>query len=139
GGVMHHAPLPQRRALKSGPTVVAILGADNAMRHPVDYAAIPGPLELAAMMLNPFSRQRLPQAPNVLQVIMLSLAANRPSDLLLSKTDVAIWPEIPGDCRFTSWDRHNEIFLCAYRGAVAWMQARLAEQDAGVLAVIGRA
>jgi NTE family protein len=139
GAVMDNVPLAPMRALKSGPNVIAILGPDNAMRYPVDYDAIPGPIELAALMLNPFSRRRLPQAPNVLQVIMLSMAANRPSDLRLSKTDVAIWPEIPGDCRFTNWDRHNEIFLHAHRGAAAWIEARLSEQDAGVLAVVGRA
>jgi hypothetical protein len=66
---------------------------------------------------------------------MLSMLANRRPDLQLSDTDILIKPELPADLRFTSWERHNEVFLHAYRGVASWIQTRLAEDDAKVLAV----
>ena len=90
-------------------------------------------------MLNPFSRRRLPPVPSILQVIILSMLANRRADLPLSDTDILIRPELPADLRFTNWERHNETFLHAYRGVAAWIQAGLSEQDPRLRAVIGAA
>jgi hypothetical protein len=115
--------------------VIVMLGEDAPTTYTVDYQSIPGPRELAAAMLNPFARRRLPQAPGILQVIMLSMLANRPY-LELSDSDILIRPELPDDLRFTSWERHNEIFLHAYRRTAAWIEARMA--DPAVRAVIGR-
>jgi NTE family protein len=92
-----------------------------------------------ASALNPFSRARLPKVPNILQVLVLSMLAHRRPDLPLSETDILIRPELPGDLGFTSWERHNEVFLHAYRGVGSWIQARAAQGDPGVLAVIGGA
>src|SRR2546423_5982297 len=93
--------------------------------------------ELTAAMLNPFSRRRLPQVPSMVQVIMLSMLASRNPELPLSDTDILIRPEVPIDLRFTSWERHNETFLHAYRGAASWIETRMAQADSGMLAVIG--
>jgi hypothetical protein len=87
-------------------------------------------------MLNPFSRRRLPQVPSILQVIMLSMLANRRPDLQLCDSDILIKPELPDDLRFTSLERHNEIFLHAYRGVASWIQIRLAEDGSKALAMI---
>ena len=121
GALMDNVPLAPMKVLKTGPNVVVMLGSDAPTRYAVDYDAIPGPRELMAAMLNPFSRRRLPPAPGILQVIMLSMMANRPSGLELGDSDILIRPELPDDLRFTHWERHNEIFAQAYRGTVAWL------------------
>jgi NTE family protein len=138
GGLMNNVPLAPMKALKSGPNVIVTLGVDEPASYAVDYDSIPGAWELAIRMLNPFSRQQLPMAPSILQVVMLSMVANRRVDLPLSDTDVLVRPELPDGLRFTSWERHNEVFLHTYAGVGAWIQARIAERDPGVLAVIGR-
>ena len=94
-------------------------------------------IQFPASALNPFSRTRLPKVPNILQVLVLSMLAHRRPDLPLSETDILIRPELPDDLRFTSWERHNEVFLHAYRGVASWIQARVAQRDPAVLAVIG--
>jgi NTE family protein len=139
GALMDNVPLAPMKALKMGPNVVVTLQVEEPTTYTVDYDAIPGPRELVAALINPFSRRRLPQAPSILQVIMLSMLANQRPDLQLSDTDILIKPELPKDLRFTSWDRHNEVFLHAYRGVVSWIQTRLAEEDSRVLAVINTA
>jgi NTE family protein len=136
GAVINNVPLAPMKALKSGPNVIVTLGADNPTAYTVDYDSIPGPRELAAALLNPFSRQRLPQVPGVLQVITLSMLASRHTDLQLSDTDILIRPELPEDLRFTSWERHNEIFIYAHRWIASWLKARIAETDPKVLALI---
>jgi NTE family protein len=136
GALMDNVPLAPMKALKTGPNVVVILGVDAPTTYTVDYDSIPGPLELAATMLNPFSRRRLPQMPSIVQVIMLSMLANRRPDLPLSETDILINPELPGDLRFTSWERHNEVFLHTYRGVASWIQQRITENDSKMAAVI---
>jgi NTE family protein len=139
GALMDNVPLSPMKALKTGPNVVVTLGVDASTTYTVDYDSIPGPRELVVALLNPFSRRRLPQVPSILQVIMLSMLANRRLDLQLSDTDLHIRPELPEDLRFTNWDRHNEVFLHAYRGVASWIQSRVAEEDARVLAVISPA
>ncbi len=139
GGLMDNIPLVPMKRLKTGPNVVVALSVDAPTTYSVDYDSIPGPLQLMASALNPFSRTRLPKVPNILQVLVLSMLAHRRPDLPLSETDILIRPELPGDLGFTSWERHNEVFLHAYRGVGSWIQARAAQGDPGVLAVIGGA
>jgi NTE family protein len=135
GALMDNVPLAPMKVLKTGPNVVVSLRIDGPTTYRVDYDSIPGPGELVAALLNPFSRRRLPQIPSILQVIMLSMVANRRPDLQLGDADILVKPELPEDLRFTSWERHNEIFQQAYRGIASWIQTRLAEDDSKVLAV----
>jgi NTE family protein len=116
--------------------VVVALSTDAPTTYSVDYDSIPGRRELIAAMLNPFSRRRLPQMPGILQVITLSMLANRRPDLELADTDILVKPDLPGDLRFTSWERHNEVFLHTYRGVAAWIRNRIAENDPKVLMLI---
>jgi NTE family protein len=139
GALMDNIPLAPMKALKAGPNLVVILSADAPTTYMVDYEAIPGPRELAAAVLNPFSRRRLPQVPSILHVITLSMLANRQPDLQLSNTDILIRPDLPQDLGFMSWDRHNEVFLHAYRGMADWIRSRVAEKDSKIQTVIGAA
>src|SRR5215470_2587801 len=130
GALMDNVPLAPMKALKSGPNVVVILGSDAPRRYAVDYEAIPGPRALLAAMLNPFARRHLPPAPGILQVIMLSMMANRPSDLALGDSDILIRPKLPDDLRFAHWERHTEIFWQTYRETADWIAAQSKENPA---------
>src|SRR5262249_427659 len=116
--------------------VVVVLGADAPTAYPVDYETIPGRRELAAALLNPFSRRRLPQVPGILQVITLSMLANRRPDLELSSTDILIKPDLPKDFGFMTWSRHGELFLHAYRWTAAWIRSQIGEGDSNLRGVI---
>jgi len=130
GALMDNVPLAPMKALKSGPNVVVILGSDAPRRYAVDYDTIPGPRALLAAMLNPFMRRRLPPAPGILQVIMLSMMANRPSDLELGDSDILVRPTLPDDLRFAHWERHTEIFWQTYRETADWIAAQSKENPA---------
>ena len=80
GALMDNVPIEPMKLLKTGPNVVVTLADDAPIDFKVDYDAIPGPLALLATLLNPFSLKRLPAAPSILQVIMLSMLANRRQD-----------------------------------------------------------
>jgi NTE family protein len=136
GALMDNLPLAPMKALKTGPNVIVALGEDSPTSYAVDYDSIPGPRQLAAAMLNPFSRRKLPQVPGILQVIILSMLANRSADLQLGDTDILIRPELPANLRYTNWERHNQTFQHAYRGTAAWIQTGMAEKDARLGAVI---
>ena len=138
GALMDNVPLAPMKALKAGPNVVVALGSDAPVRYPVDYDAIPGPRQLLAAMLNPVARRRLPPAPGIFQVIMLSMMANRPSDLALGDSDVLVRPELPEDLRFAQWERHREIFQQTYRTTAAWIAAQ-SDKNPALRAVIGGA
>jgi NTE family protein len=135
GALMDNLPLAPMKALKTGPNVIVSLQMDQPTTYSVDYDSIPGRRELVGALLNPFSRKRLPKVPSILQVIMLSMMANR-SDPLLNETDLLIRPDLPADIRFTSWEQHSETFLHAYRGVAQWIRRRLADDDPRMRAVI---
>jgi NTE family protein len=136
GAIMDNVPLAPMTKLKAGPNVVVTLGVEAPTNYAVDYDRIPGARELMAAALNPFAR-RLPQIPNILQVIVLSMLANRRSELELGDMDILINPELPADLRFTSWERHTEVLQQAYRGTASWINTQVAQRDPRVLAVIG--
>jgi NTE family protein len=136
GALMDNLPLAPMKALKTGPNVIVALGEDSPTSYAVDYDSIPGPRQLAAAMLNPFSRRKLPQVPGILQVIILSMLANRSADLQLGDADILIRPELPENLRYTNWERHNQTFQHAYRGTAAWIQTGMADKDARLEAVI---
>ena len=130
GGLMDNVPLEPMKALKAGPNVVVALQVDEPTTYPVDYAAIPGLRELVVASLNPFARSRLPKAPSILQVIILSLVANRRTDIPVADSDLLIKPDFPAHARFTNWDRHQEIFEHAYHNTMRWIETRIAQNDA---------
>src|SRR5262249_10427774 len=136
GALMDNVPLAPMKALKAGPNVVVVLSADLPRAYSVDYESIPGPRELAAALLNPFARRRLPPVPGILQVIMLSMLANSRPDLPLSRTDIVIMPGLPPHLGFMSWSRHSETFLHTYRGTAAWIRKQIEQEDSQLRAVI---
>lgn len=133
GALMDNVPIEPMKLLKTGPNVVVTLADDAPIDFKVDYDAIPGPLALLATLLNPFSLKRLPAAPSILQVIMLSMLANRRQDPHLGPADVVVKPKLPEDLGFSNWERHSETFRNTYAEILDWIRNQRSENEANVL------
>ena len=84
----------------------------------IDYAALPGRLELAAAMLVPFRKKLLPAAPSAVNVLWRSLVAHQRYDTLpAAPLDHIMRPPIPPGVRVTEFERHTEIFDASYAWA----------------------
>ncbi len=138
GGIVDNVPLAPMKALKSGPNVVVRLRPPAPARFAVDYASIPGPSELLLASLNPFRRQERLPVPSILQVIILSMVANRRQDLTLESADMLIEPKLPPDLQWTRWERHSEVFMGAYHAAAATLRQAMAEADPRLVSILGR-
>ncbi|TMJ30553.1 MAG: cyclic nucleotide-binding domain-containing protein [Alphaproteobacteria bacterium] len=136
GGIVDTVPLTAMKALKAGPNVIVALPTDTPKTYDVDYHAIPTLREAIIAALNPFKKRKPRQIPSIVQVIILSMTANRRQDLPLTGTDLLMQPKLAPDIHWFSWERHTEVLTCAYRDAVAALRAGLAQADPRVLAVI---
>jgi hypothetical protein len=70
---------------------------------------------------------------------MLSMVANRRQDLTLADADLLIEPALPPGVHWTRWDRHTEVFICAYEAASAALRRQIAGADPRVAAIIAAA
>ena len=136
GGIMDNVPLAPMKAFKSGPNVIVAVKPQAPTLYEVDYHSIPGPYELVLASLNPFSRRKRPQLPSILQVIMLSMVANRQHEPALGNTDMLIDPTLPADFQWSRWERHTEVFMCAYHGAAAVLRRGLERGDQCLAAIM---
>ena len=82
GCLIDNVPLAPMHQLKSGPNLVVHFGEPAAEMFDVDYAALPGRLELIAAMLMPFRKKLLPAAPSAVNVLWRSLVAHQRYDIL---------------------------------------------------------
>jgi NTE family protein len=137
GGLIDNVPLAPMKALKTGPNVVVAFGHGGPKTYHIDYDAIPSRGRLLATWLNPFRRRSWPKVPSLLQVIMLSMVANRGGDLPLGENDILLQPRLPGGMRFTNWERHTEAFQFAHRETSSWIAAQIADGDPKLLALMG--
>ena len=112
----------------SGPNLVVHFGEPAAEMFDVDYAALPGRLELIAAMLTPFRKKLLPAAPSAVNVLWRSLVAHQRYDTLpLGPFDAVMRPPFPIGIDVTDFDRHTEIFEASYR----WAKEAIAALEAG--------
>src|SRR6185503_14657578 len=105
--------------------------------YAVDYDAIPGLGESLMASLNPFRRRKRLPVPGILQVVMLSMVVNRPHALALADTDLLVEPAFPYGVQTTSWERHTEVFMHAYRAAAVTLARKVAEDDPRLAAIFG--
>jgi NTE family protein len=127
GCLIDNVPLAPMHQLKSGPNLVVHFGEPAAEMFDVDYATLPGRLELIAAMLMPFRKKLLPAAPSAVNVLWRSLVAHQRYDILpTAPLDLVMRPPIPLGIDVTDFDRHTEIFLASYlwgREAIAALEA----------------
>ncbi|WGS01829.1 patatin-like phospholipase domain-containing protein [Bradyrhizobium sp. ISRA443] len=127
GCLVDNVPLAQMHQLKSGPNLVVHFGEPATEMFDVDYAALPGRLELLAAMLTPFRRKSLPAAPSAVNVLWRSLVAHQRYDTLpITPLDMVMRPPTPDGIDVTDFDRHQEIFESSYR----WARETIAAQEA---------
>jgi NTE family protein len=123
GCLLDNVPVKVMRDLKAGPNVVVSFKPPALDRYQVDYEALPSRAALMRLVLNPLRRDRLPEAPGLITVLMRALMANRRDFLReLAPDDLSLTPPIPPGMGFLDWHRHRELF----HGAYGWTRAELA-------------
>ena len=138
GCLIDNVPLEPMHQLKSGPNLVVHFGEPAIEKFDVDYAALPGRLELAAAMLVPFRKKLLPQAPSAVNVLWRSLVAHQRYDTLpAAPFDHVMRPPIPPGVRVTEFERHAEIFEASYLWARERIAALEADGNAAIAAILG--
>jgi NTE family protein len=136
GGIVDNVPLAAMKELKAGPNLVVTLTTWAPKNYPIDYDQIPGPAGLIVAAISGFFGRRPPRAPDMMEVITLSLKVNRRQGLPLGRTDMVIQPEIPVNLHWLSWDRHTELLIAAYRGGISTIRERMAQKDACLMSII---
>src|SRR5882724_10223169 len=138
GCLIDNVPLAPMHQLKSGPNLVVHFGEPATETFDVDYAALPGRLELIVAMLMPFRKKLLPAAPNAVNVLWRSLVAHQRYDILpTTPLDTVMRPPIPPEIDVTDFDRHTDIFYASYlwaRDAIAALEAEGNPAIAAILA-----
>jgi len=123
--------------LKSGPNLVVHFGEPATETFDVDYAALPGRLELIAAMLMPFRKKLLPAAPSAVNVLWRSLVAHQRYDILpTTPLDMVMRPPIPPEIDVTDFDRHTDIFYASYLWARDAIAALEAEGNSAIAAIL---
>ena len=137
GCLVDNVPLAPMHQLKSGPNLVVHFGNPATERFDVDYAALPGRLELAAAMLMPFRKKLLPKAPSAVNVLWRSLVAHQRYDALAATPlDHVMRPPLPAGLRITEFERHTEIFQSSYLWARQAIAALEAEGNSAIAAIL---
>lgn len=125
GCLLDNVPIRVMRDLKTGPNVVVSFSPPELHTYRVDYDALPSRSALMRLVLNPLRRDRLPEAPGLISVLMRALMANRRDfQRELSPDDLSLLPPIPAGFGFLDWHRHGELFNAAYR----WTRDELASR-----------
>ena len=137
GCLIDNVPLAQMHQLKSGPNLVVHFGEPAAEMFDVEYAALPGRLELITTMLMPFRKKLLPAAPSAVNVLWRSLVAHQRYDTLLTgPLDMVMRPPPPLGIDVTDFDRHTEIFHASYLWAKEAIDALEAEGNSAIAAIL---
>src|SRR4030081_1463205 len=142
GCLIDNVPLASMHQLKSGPNLVVHFGEPAAEMFDVDYAALPGRLELVAAMLRRFRKKLLPGARSAVNVLWRSLVAHQRYDTLpTAPLDTVMRPPSPLGIDVTDFDRHTEIFEASYFWARQAIVALEAEGNSAIAAILatGRA
>src|SRR5258708_7034479 len=140
GCLLDTVPLASMQQLKSGPNLVVHFGEPAAEMFDVDYAALPGRLELITTMLMPFRKKLLPAAPSAVNVLWRSLVAHQRYDTLpTTPLDMVMRPPTPFGIDVTDFDRHREIFESSYLWARETLAALETAHHPAVAAIIGSA
>ena len=126
GCLLDNVPIRVMHQLKSGPNTVVSFLVPEMERFDVDYDGLPARADLLKALLNPFQRQKLPEAPGLFAVLMRAMMANRHDfKRHLHATDDLLVPPIASDIGPLDWHRYQELIDSAYR----WTHARIDNQS----------
>ncbi|WP_370168225.1 patatin-like phospholipase family protein [Bradyrhizobium elkanii] len=140
GCLVDNVPLAQMHQMKSGPNLVVHFGDPATEMFDVNYAALPGRLELLASLLTPFRKKLLPAAPSAVNVLWRSLVAHQRYDTLpTTPLDMVMRPPTPDGIDVTDFDRHQEIFESSYRWARETIAASEAAHHPAIAAIVASA
>jgi NTE family protein len=140
GCLIDNVPLAPMHQLKNGPNLVVHFGNPATETFDVDYASLPGRLELAAAMLLPFRKKNLPVAPSAVNVLWRSLVAHQRYDALAATPlDHVMRPPLPEGLRITEFERHSEIFHSSYDWACKAIAVLESEGDPWITAILAGA
>ena len=137
GCLVDNVPLAQMHQLKSGPNLIVHFGDPNVEMFGIEYATLPGRLELATAMLIPFRRKLLPPAPNAINVLWRSLVAHQRYDTLpTAPLDYVMRPPFVPGVSITEFERHSEIFYGSYLWAREVITALEEEGNSAIAAIL---
>lgn len=129
GCLLDNLPAGPLHALKRGPNVVVSLSLPELRKYDVDYAALPARTALVRAALMPFGRRSLPDAPNIVTVLMRSLMVGRQDfQRHLAPDDTLIVAPLPAGIGYLDWHRHSELRRIGYESACRAMAAGGATQ-----------
>lgn len=119
GALMDNVPIGIMHDLKRGPNVVVSFEMPQLQRFEVRYESLPSRSELLLRMLMPFRRDSAPPAPNLRQVIVRALMANRHGfERHLRPTDTLLVPPLLEKMSVMDWGRHRELYEATYDWAL---------------------
>ncbi len=137
GCLVDNVPLGQMHQLKSGPNLIVHFGDPKVEVFEVEYAALPGRLELVAAMLMPFRKKLLPAAPNAINVLWRSLVAHQRYDMLpTAALDYVMRPPFVPGVGITEFERHSDIFYASYLWAREVITALEQEGNSAIAAIL---
>jgi NTE family protein len=137
GGVVDNVPLAPMKTLKSGPNLIVHFGSPPAQPYTVKYESIPGRRQLIGRMLNPFSREKLPDVPGPVAVLRRCFGIHQNPDLLpVEPLDLVLAPPAFPGSSFIDFDRHTEVFEAAYRWCNSEIDRLIAEHNPALEAIL---
>jgi len=138
GCLIDNVPLGPMHQLKAGPNLVVHFGEPAGEIFDVDYAALPGRLELILSMLMPFRKKLLPNAPSAVNVLWRSLVAHQRYDILPTMPlDIVMRPPLPDGTDVTDFDRHADISRASYLWARDAITSLEAGGNSAITAILG--
>jgi NTE family protein len=136
GALMDNVPIGIMHDLKRGPNIVVSFEMPRHQRFEVKYDALPSRAELLLRLLVPFKQASMPAAPNLRQVIVRALMANRHGfERHLRPTDALLIPPVLEGMTVMDWARHRELYEATYTWALAEVD-RLQQQGHAALAEV---
>jgi NTE family protein len=137
GGVVDNIPLVPMKTLKSGPNLVVHFGVSPAQAYTVKYESIPGRRQLVSRMLNPFTREKLPDVPGPVSVLRRCFGIHQNPNLLpIEPLDLVLAPPAFPGSSFIDFDRHTEVYEAAYRWCSAQLDQLAEEHNPALEAIL---
>lgn len=132
GAVISNVPLETMHNLKRGPNIVVAFEPPHRAREVIPYDALPAGSALLWRMINPFSRNELPNAPSATTILVRSMMANRGHyEHYVQPADWLLVPPTPDNMGALDWRRHREVTDLAYRYCAGLISFRRQNRELG--------